>query len=170
MTLYELNDNYKSLLLAFEEVEEGTEEYKALLDTLESIEDAFDVKVQNTASMVMKWKYEAEMLKAEKQRLEQMQKVLENKASRLEEYLLKELQAHGIEKTTTYGVHKLTITPSQAVEVTSVSDLPFEYVRYKLEPDKNKLTKALKKGEEIQGATLKDTVSLKVAVNKKAVS
>ena len=70
----------------------------AWLDTLDGIEEEFEIKAVNIAVIVKSMKAEAEQLKAEKLRLAKRQAQKERAAERLEQYLLNSMQAIGREK------------------------------------------------------------------------
>ena len=70
----------------------------AWFDTLDGIEEEFEIKAVNIAVIVKNIKAEAEQLKAEKLRLAKRQAQKERAAERLEQYLLNSMQAIGREK------------------------------------------------------------------------
>lgn len=70
----------------------------AWFDTLDGIEEEFEIKAVNIAVIVKSIKAEAEQLKAEKLRLAKRQAQKERAAERLEQYLLNSMQAIGREK------------------------------------------------------------------------
>lgn len=70
----------------------------AWFDTLDGIEEEFEIKAVNIAVIVKSIKAEAEQLKAEKLRLAKRQAQKEKAAERLEQYLLNSMQAIGREK------------------------------------------------------------------------
>ena len=70
----------------------------AWFDTLDGIEEEFEIKAVNIAIIVKNIKAEAEQLKAEKLRLAKRQAQKERAAERLEQYLLNSMQAIGREK------------------------------------------------------------------------
>ena len=70
----------------------------AWFDTLDGIEEEFEIKAVNIAVIVKSIKAEAEQLKAEKLRLAKRQAQKERAAERLEQYLLNSMQAIGRKK------------------------------------------------------------------------
>lgn len=70
----------------------------AWFDTLDGIEEEFEIKAVNIAIIVKNIKAEAEQLKAEKLCLAKRQAQKERAAERLEQYLLNSMQAIGREK------------------------------------------------------------------------
>ncbi len=64
--LYKLADSYNQVVDMADELDDGT-----LKDTLDSIEETFDVKVENIAKSIKEIEGQADMVKAEKDRLDQ---------------------------------------------------------------------------------------------------
>ncbi len=167
MKLYELAENYKELASMMEQVEIGSEDWQMIQDTLEAIDGEFDVKVQNICALVKEYKYNIEVVKAEKKRLDEVAKGYENKATWLESYLHQQLEKTGnLKSTMLYGPHKLTFRKSVSTEVTDVNALPIEFLKTKIEADKTAIKKALQEGIEVAGARLVDTTSFKVTIGK----
>ena len=167
MKLYELAENYQEVATMMEQVEMGSEDWQIIQDTLEAIDGEFDIKVQNICALVKEYKYNVEMVKAEKKRLDEVAKGYENKATWLESYLQEQLQKTGnLKSTMLYGPHKLTYRKGVSTEVTDVNALPIEFLKTKIEADKTAIKKALQDGVEITGARLVDTTSFKVTIGK----
>lgn len=167
MKLYELAENYQEVATMMEQVDVGSEDWQMIQDTLEAIDGEFDVKVQNICALVKEYKYNVEMVKAEKKRLDEVAKGYENKAQWLESYLQEQLQKTGnLKSTMLYGPHKLTYRKGVSTEVTDVNALPIEFLKTKIEADKTAIKKALQEGIEVTGARLVDTTSFKVTIGK----
>ena len=167
MKLYELAENYQEVATMMEQVEVGSEDFQTIQDTLEAIDGEFDVKVQNICALVKEYKYNVEMVKAEKKRLDEVAKGYENKALWLESYLKEQLQKTGnLKSTMLYGPHKLTYRKGVSTEVTDMNALPIEYIKTKVEADKTAIKKALQEGVAVAGARLVDTTSFKVTIGK----
>ena len=167
MKLYELAENYQEVATMMEQVEMGSEDWQTIQDTLEAIDGEFDVKVQNICALVKEYKYNVEMVKAEKKRLDEVAKGYENKATWLECYLQEQLEKTGnLKSTMLYGPHKMTFRKSVSTEVTDMNALPIEYIKTKVEADKTAIKKALQEGVAVAGARLVDTTSFKVTIGK----
>lgn len=156
MTLYELTMAAQQLqdLLESEEIDQET--YN---DTLESM-DA-DTKLENVCKVMRNLEAQAEAYKAEKLRLAEKQKVTENSISRLKESLLNFLQVTGNKKVQ-QGLFTISRSPIKSVVVEDLSKLPTEYIKVKQEADKTALAKALKAGEELEGARLEEREYVRV--------
>ena len=167
MKLYELAENYKEVATMMEHAEMGSEDWNMIQDTLEAIDGEFDIKVQNICALVKEYKYNVEMVKAEKKRLDEVARGYDNKAQWLESYLQEQLAKTGnLKSTMLYGPHKLTYRKGVSTEVTDMNALPIEFIKTKVEADKTAIKKALQDGIEVTGARLVDTTSLKVTIGK----
>ena len=89
----------------------------------------------------------------------------ENLSKRLKKVLVGDLSHHG-EESVLAGDFKLTrkITDSVKLHI-DAEDLPAEYQRVKIEADKPELKRALKRGEEIDGAELEETEHIQIKVH-----
>lgn len=113
-------------------------------------------KLEGTACYVRELEAEAEAIKIEEYRLAKRRKALENKASRLKNYMLPALEAIGGKVKGVMA--SLRIGRTQAVKVLDPDALPeaFRRVKTSIDPDKAALKKALKAGELIPGAALEE--------------
>ena len=84
MKLYEIASEYDKLLDFDLESEDDVEAFKALMSEVKA---DFDVKAENICKLIRNIESDAEACKAEKMKLEKKQKVAENKAEALREYL-----------------------------------------------------------------------------------
>lgn len=130
-----------------------------IIDTeqLDKLQMERDTKLENVACWIKELKVEAEALKAEKQALEERQKVAENKMESLKKYLAFALDGQAF-KTVRASV---TFRKSQAVEIADIYKLDENYLRYKEpEADKTAIKEALKQGKTVAGATLVKNTSV----------
>ena len=158
MNLYELGNQYRMLMAAAEEFEEGVFE-----DTLESLEDAIEEKAINIAKMLKIWEGDIKSIKAEKERLATRQKNLEEKSKRVKQYLqdnLEQLEIYKI-KTPLFNFN-IQNNPPKA-HIIDETAIPKHFFK---QPDpilsKTELTAALKAGEKVQGAELIQEKSLRI--------
>ena len=91
-SLYEISENYKSLLQAIEDGEIPTE---AISDTLESAEGEFTEKVDNTACFIKNLSAESDALDAEIKKLQERKKAKDLKISSFKKYLFDALLMAG---------------------------------------------------------------------------
>ena len=158
MNLYELGNQYRMLMAAAEEFEEGVFE-----DTLESLEDAIEEKAINIAKLLKIWESDIEGLKKEKTRLDNRQRNLEEKSRRLKQHLQDNLEQLDIFKIKTpLFSFNIQNNPPKA-RITNITTIPAEYFKQP-EPilSKTELTKALKAGVKVQGAELIQEKSLRI--------
>lgn len=152
-TLYEINEQ----ILDCVDMETGE---IIDMDKLQELQMSFNDKVEGIALWIKNLLSDAEAIKAEKDKLAERQKVCENKAKNLKEYLNVFLEG---QKFKTPRV-SISYRKSKSVDVSDISLLDNEYLQFKEpEADKKKLKKALEAGEIIEGATLieKNNIQIK---------
>lgn len=146
MTLFEIN---AKLLACYEEVNEDGEFLN--IEEIEALEMAREEKHENLALWVKNLEAEKEAVKAEKLKMADRQKKLENKIESIKGYLKSSLQG---EKLTTARV-KISYRNTASVNVTDVNLLDPEYLK-PVEPvaDKTAIKNALKAGLIVEGAEM----------------
>ena len=155
--LYELTTDYQKLLDMMEDPEADEE---IIRDTLEAIEGDIEVKADGYAAMLTQLEAEAEMLMVESTRLARRARTLQNRADRLKQYLLRQLDMIGMKKLYT-RLHTFTIRQSNpSVVITSEDDIPEKYFKMTRSINKSDIKKAIDAGEEVPGAILRSTESL----------
>jgi hypothetical protein len=146
--LYELAANYQKLIELDDE---------DLTDTLESVESALEVKVENIAKAIRILDAEENMYKKEAARLSSDAVARGNRAKRLREFLLGALFLAGKDRMpTAIGVVSRQKNPP-GVNVVDDCLIPEEFFRIipeKREVDKNAVLERLKAGEVVPGAEL----------------
>ena len=156
MNLYELTQNYLQVL----EIAENGDD---LADTLEALEDAIEVKAENTAKVIKQLEANAEMLANESRRLSERKSAIENNVRNLKSYLQDQLDKCG--KTKIKGeIFTVAIQNNpQSVDVLDESLIPSTYfIQQAPKLDRKELLTHLKAGEEIAGVTIKQTKSLRI--------
>lgn len=165
MKLYELTKEVQNLedlyLMAIDE-ETGEVKDTEILEQLEnelnnqlSEKGAGIIKVlRNSESMI-------EALKNEEDRLKKIRKTMENKKENFKKYILTNMLRAGIKKIET-ELGSMTLRNSDAIEVFDEALIDEKFINIKIEKkaDKTAIKKAIKDGEEIQGARLINNVSL----------
>ncbi len=152
MTLYEID---KSILECVD-VETGE---VVDVDKLTELEMFRDEKISNIACWIKDCKAEAEAIKAEKQALEKRQKVAENKAEALKNFLRVYLNGEKF-KDGRCSISYRKSTSTKIDEDLDISRLPDEYKRVKVEADKTAIKDALSAGIEIKGCSLVENTSV----------
>lgn len=153
MKLYELSGNYKELL---DIIEAGDEETKAsLTDTLDSIEDALEIKVNNTLKVTKNLELEAMALKVEAKRLADRAKAQENRAKSLKEYVKGQLMLAGLEKMKTELFSASVRDNPEKVNIKNERFVPRQFkVKQPDKIDVKAIAAAIKAGEKVRGAEL----------------
>lgn len=160
MKLYELIPVYKSVM---DEIEANPEEADKWLDTLDSINCAIEVKTDGYVKM-MKMLQDTEGMKKEAKRLADRAKAQENLANKLKERLQYAMELIGKDKIKTE-----LFTVSLQANPVSVDDyepelIPEKYKRKTLviDLDKNAIKQAIQAGENVPGACLKTSKSIRI--------
>lgn len=144
MNLYEIN----SAILNCIDAETGE-----IIDVemLEQLQIDRHEKIENIACWIKNLLSDADQLKQEADKLMQRKKTAENKADSLKRYLFSFLDSEKFKSAKA----SISYRNTEAVEVTDVSKIPEEYLRYKEpEPNKTDIKKSLKAGVEIPGVAL----------------
>ena len=158
MKLYELARSYAELLDRAEEMESD-----ALVDTLESLQEAIEDKAENVAKLIKNLEADAKIIREEEQRLAERRRAIEAKIERLKSYLQEQLETAGIEK-----VKRPTITVAiqanpPSVDVIDETAIPIDFlIPQPAKVDKKSILERLKNGEAIPGVTLKQTKGVRI--------
>lgn len=160
MKLYDLAQNYLNLQGLLEDETVGVDVInKALNEVGGEIED----KAENIAILIKNLESDAEGFKREEERLAAKRSTVENKIKGLKNYL----------DTTMRSVDKLKFKTKlftfniqnnpPSVDITDEKLIPQEFfIDQAPKLDKKSLLSALKDGREIEGATIKQTKSLRI--------
>lgn len=158
MNLYQLTDNYQELLDLLQSVDTTQTEYKEVLkDTLDSIKDAYEVKIDGYAMVMNQLKADIKMVKDEINRLNDKKKAYENNLERMKDVLEQSLMAIGKNnfKTNKFSIWIQNNPPS--VDIKDEKLIPKEFwIPQPDKLDKQNLLKALKI-QDIPGAEIKQT-------------
>lgn len=153
MNLFQLSDGYREI------VNRDDLDPQAMSDTLEAIQDARDVKLDNIASMIEELNDEAARLKDKAKSFSEEATYRTNKAKWLKQYLTNYLDAEGIKKIDLEN-HILSTRNFKASTVIDDEDkIPAKYRNYAkyegmYDVMKQDVYTALKYGEEVPGAHL----------------
>ena len=157
MKLYELNQNYQRILDMIDDGAEG------LQDTLESLSEAIEEKVENIAKVVKTLDSEAAAIKAEEERLAMRRRSLEGNAKRLKEYAQQSMELADIKKVKG-EVFTLAIQKNPpSLHVIDEGLVPKDYFTVPAPVlDKKRLLTELKAGKEFDGVVIKQGQSLRI--------
>lgn len=143
MNLYEINDAIMDCV----DTETGE-----IIDAekLESLQMAFDEKVENIALWIKNLLADAAAIKTEKDALADREKACRNKAESLKSYLASALDG------SKFSTPRVAISwrKSESVEIDDVTIIPSEYWKVKTDLDKMGIKKALKAGAQVSGARI----------------
>ncbi|EGO2729428.1 siphovirus Gp157 family protein [Enterococcus faecalis] len=156
-TLYELSNDYLKVLSLAEELDDGT-----LKDTLDSINDSIDLKVENTAKVIKELESTSSIVDTEIKRLQARKKALSTSVDNLKGYLQQEMEKVG--KTKIKGeLFNVSIRNNQAsVKITDEKLIPSGFlIPQPPKVDKKALKEELKHGE-VEGAELVRTKSIQI--------
>lgn len=168
-TLYEIADDYKTFLAM---VEDGLiEDPQVIDDTLESIQQDFDSKVENIACLFKSLGVEADALEAEAKHLQERAAYKRRVCERLKNYVSAQMQGIGQTKLETSRV-RLSFRKSESVSITN-EDALFNSVKSygaddmysiveSIKWDKKALKQAIKDGAAFDGAEVITTQNLQI--------
>lgn len=151
MNLFELNQTYRDL----EEREDLDPE--VLADTLDSINDAREIKLDNIATWIDKNKATVEWATEKIKELQEAKKYMINQNSKLQEYMTQVLDDAGIKQLLTKNHILRTRNYKAKIVVDNLDKLPDEFKKISTETkaDKVQIFKTLSAGQEVPGAHLK---------------
>ena len=161
LSLYLIDANIEALLEGYELVNPETGEIIGV-EALDALQMAREDKIENTGLYIKKQTALIDAMKNEEKSISERRKVYEGQLEKLKAYLIQSL---GGEKFETAKVNIFFKKNPPAAEITDASKLTSEYMREipaKYEPDKTKIKEALKAGKAVEGAELRQTVSIYV--------
>jgi hypothetical protein len=159
-TLWEITQEFLSLASIIEEA--GGEATDELMEHLAINRDSFSHKAEGYSKLILKWESEIDTASAEIKRIQAIKKTKENSVARLKETLLHALTLYGRDGKWETPLMKLSTRRSVAVEIVDETELPDAFFVVKKEASKTAIGNALKAGEEVPGAFLKENVSLQI--------
>ena len=165
MTLYEIGEQYRAFL---DQLDSGELPDEVIADTWDALDDAFDVKADNTACVIKELEARVEAMKAEAKNLTERAQADQRHADALRRRLAFYMQELEIPRLET-ARNKLTFRRSEAVEIDEEIFVPWaqahgdEYLTYKAPtPNKTAIKAALKDGVTVQGARLEERQNLQI--------
>lgn len=153
MKLYELTEAYKNIY----ELED-----ESLNETLDTIKGAIEEKAVNMAYVIKNIDGDIDAIDKEINRLQERKKSAKNKQTSLKNYLKGSMEQLGIKKlkTPVFSFNIQKNTPALIVEDESKIDDKYFIVEKTL--DKKTVKDLIKQGAEIEGASLRQTESLRI--------
>lgn len=158
MKLYELTGNYNQVLELAEQLDAET-----LKDTLDSIDEAIEIKVENTAKVVRSLEGNVDAIDSEIKRLSAKKSTLNNNIKGIKTYMQESMEQVGKEKIKGQLFNIGIQNNPQSVNVTDEKKINLDYfIEQPLKLDKKLLLADLKEGKEIEGAEIQQTRSLRI--------
>ena len=172
MTLYDIDERLVTLLNDHFDIEDGVicETEEELAKKIDEVSLDLDTKIENIGCYIKNLEADVEALKKEEDNLYGRRKSAERKIESLKNYLNGYLTAcYPNEDDKAKWRFKspkvvLGFRKSTKVEVTDIQKLDKKYLKIttNIDPDKKAIGQALKNGEEVIGAVLKQNVNLSV--------
>ena len=156
MNLYELSQNYLA-------VQDMDLEPETLKDTLDSIEEAIEVKAENIAKWIRNLEADKKAFEEEEKRFKEKKQAADNRIKSLKLYLEDNMRLIGKTKFKA-GVFNFSIQNNPpSVEVFDEALLPERFlIEQPPKIDRAGIKELLKAGEEVPGAELKQTEGLRI--------
>jgi len=164
-SLWNITQEFLALASIIEEA--GGEATDELMEELAISRENFAHKAEGYAKLILKWDSEIDAAAAEIKRIQAIKKTKENSVGRLKETLKAALlvfgqeDAKGVKRFETPLV-KLSTRKSYAVEITDENALPEEAFVIKKEVSKTAIKELLEAGAAIEGASVKENISLQI--------
>lgn len=163
MNLFDINNNIRAFLdKLYSSVDETGEIAQGDWEALNELTEARDTKIENICLYIKEKQAEADVLKAEAEKLTARAKSAQKKADRLKDYLSMNLQR---ERQMDFETSRVKISFRRSEVVSIVEDyLPKKYFakNVTLTPDKKTIKELLKAGKSIKGATLIERQNIQI--------
>lgn len=156
MTLYEMTNAANELygLLCSNDIDEQT-----LNDTLGAM--GAEEKLESYCKIIRQLEADAEALKAEKTKIDEKKKAVENSIARMKMLIAAFLKAKGSAKEKS-GIFTVTLSKSTAVDIVDPQKIPEEYIKTKVDYDKSAILKVLRAGDTVEGCELKTNEGVQI--------
>ncbi|WP_314403964.1 siphovirus Gp157 family protein [uncultured Granulicatella sp.] len=156
MNLYELSQNYLA-------VQDMDLEPETLKDTLDSIEEAIEVKAENIAKWIRNLEADKKAFEEEEKRFKDKKQAADNRIKSLKLYLEDNMRLTGKTKFKA-GFFSFAIQNNPpSVEVFDEALIPKQFlIAQPVKIDRAGIKELLKAGEEVPGAELKHSSSLRI--------
>ena len=157
MTLYEMSEAARTL---YEMLEQGEIDEQTVNDTMESI--GASEKLESYVYVQKQLESEIAAFKAEIDRMTDRVHSLQRHVDRMKRAQVDYMQATG-QKSANAGLFKLSLRRNTSCEIMDEALIPMEYmieVPAEFKADKKAMLAALRNGEKIAGASLKESYSV----------
>lgn len=158
MKLYELTENYNRVLEIAEQLDAET-----LKDTLDSIDEAIEDKVENTSKVVKSLEGSVASIDTEIKRLSDRKSTINNNIKGIKTYLQEEMEKVGKEKIKGQLFNVGIQNNPVSVKVVDENKINLNYfVEQPKKLDKKQILIDLKNGLELDGVELQQTRSIRI--------
>lgn len=157
MNLYKLTQNYQNVLEIAEQLDAET-----LKDTLDSIDEAINDKVENTAYVVKQLDANVAAIDTEIKRLQAMKSAQTNNAKNLKLYIQESMEKVGLDNVKGKLIKVAIQNNPASVVVTDEKKLSKYFIEQPTQLNKTILKQDLKNGIEVEGAELQSTRSIRI--------
>lgn len=149
---------------AFEELADIDEQWA--IDTIEAVVGEFEHKAISVVAVALNFEAEAKMIGEHIKAMQAKKKAVENRASRLREYLHIQMTRAGIKEIKANDgtfTAKIRLNP-ESVEVLDEAQIPAAFIKQKVEEsiDKIAIKKAIQAGQDVAGCKLVRKESLQI--------
>lgn len=157
MNLFKLSQNYMQVIHMVEELDEET-----LKDTLDSINESIELKVENTAYVIKTLEANAKAYKDEMDRMAKSKKTIDNNIKNLKLYIQQSMEQTGRNKIEGKLIKVSIQNNRPSVYVTQEESLKEYMVEQPKKLDRRALLDDLKQGVVVAGAELQQTRSVRI--------
>lgn len=151
MNLFELNEKYREL------EQRDDLDSETLKDTLDSINDSREVKLDNIANWIENNQADIDFLDKKIKQLQADKKSLINRTKSLMEYMTTVIDDSGFKELKTENHILKPRNYRASVYISNEKEIPSEFIKFKTVEsiDKKSIYELLKNGETVRGAELK---------------
>lgn len=151
MNLFELNEKYREL------EQRDDLDPETLKDTLDSINDSREVKLDNIANWIENNQADIDFLDKKIKQLQADKKSLVNRTKSLMEYMTTAIDDSGLKELKTENHILKPRNYRASVYISDEKEIPSEFIKFKAVEsiDKKSIYELLKNGETVRGAELK---------------
>ena len=172
MNLYDIDERLTTLIEEAFDTEDGVifENEEELAKKIDEVSLDLDNKIENIGCYIKNLEADVDALKKEEDNLKARRKSAENKIEGLKRYLNGYLSAvypnEDDKAKWKFKTAKVILgyRRSSSVEVTDIEKLDKKYLKIttKVDPDKKAISDAIKNGEEVKGAFIKQNINLNI--------
>lgn len=155
MQLYKLTEEYAQAMAAM--ADDGVDD-QTIADTLEGLQGEIEEKAKAVAAYLQNIKAESVAMKEAEARIAARRKAIDNKVTRMQDYLREEMTKANLPKLVTPEFSVTVGKPGKIVDIIDIDLIDDEYKTTKITimADKKSIGKALDAGQEVPGAQIID--------------